>query len=89
MDRLKIIHMSKIFNKSFVLLSTAVLAISSFFVGTPQVSAEIPGERFSADLGAADLSAVASKWPYLLLIGAIIVILLCLVNVFYRIKEKK
>jgi hypothetical protein len=50
--------------------------------------AMVSGRELSADVGAADLSAIASRWPYLLLIGLIIIVLLCLVNIFYRIKEK-
>jgi len=73
----------------FVSLSAAVLAVGSFLVGASQVSAEISAEDFAADVGAADLSAIASKWPYLLLIGLILIVLLCLVNVFYRSKDKE
>lgn len=50
---------------------------------------EIPGEYLSADMGAADLSGIASKWPYLLLIGLILIVLLCSVNIFYRVKKNK
>lgn len=49
---------------------------------------EIPQKYFAPDLEAADLSAVASKWPYLLLIGAVIIILIVAVNLFYRPKDK-
>jgi len=51
--------------------------------------AVISGKEFSADIGAADLSLIASKWPYLLLIGGVIILLLILVNVFYRVKRGK
>ena len=76
------------FKNIFALSVTAVLAVGGFFVGARRVFAEISGEDLVADMAPADLSAVASKWPYLLLIGLIIVVLLCLVSVFYRPKEK-
>jgi len=50
---------------------------------------EIPGEYLSADMGAADLSGVALKWPYLLLIAAVIITLLFYVNIFYRTRKNK
>ena len=81
--------MNKLFFKNIsTLMSIAVLMFSGLFVVASQAFAEISGREISADLGAADLSAIISEWPYLLLIGLIIIILLCLVNVFYRIKEK-
>ena len=82
--------MKKLFCQNiFALSAEVILAVGGLFAGALQVSAEISGRQLSADVGAADLSIIASKWPYLLLIGAIIIVLLYLVNVFYRIKEKK
>ena len=51
--------------------------------------AVVSGREFSADLGAADLSLIASKWPYLVLIAGVIILLLILVNVFFRAKKDK
>jgi len=45
-------------------------------------------EDLSADVGAADLSAIASNWPYLLLIGLVIIFIIALINAFYHPKNK-
>lgn len=82
--------MDKLFSKNiFSSLVVVFSMVSGFFVGIMPVSAEISGKELSADVGAADLSTIASKWPYLLLIGLIIIVFLCLVNVFYRTKKKQ
>jgi uncharacterized membrane protein AbrB (regulator of aidB expression) len=50
--------------------------------------AVVTGREISADVGAADLQTIATKWPYLLLIGVIIIALMVVVNIYYKAKEK-
>jgi len=76
-------------NKLFSRLSIVILAVAGSVVSASQAFAEVSGRSLVADMAPADLSAVISRWPYLVLIGAILIVLLCLVNIFYRIKEKK
>ncbi len=81
--------MNRKFNKNIFSLSGVIISVlSGFFVCTTLVSAEIPGEALSANVGAAGLLEIASNWPYLLLIGLVIVILLVVANLFYRPKPK-
>lgn len=79
--------MNKIFSKNNLgLLAGAILGIGSFLVGATSTFAAVSGKDLSADVGAADLSGIVSNWPYLILIGLVIVVLLILVS---RNKTKK
>lgn len=66
-----------------------ILIIGLLITFAPLVYAEIPGEYLSADLGAADLMAIARKYPTLFNTGAIVVTVFCLGYAIYYIFRKR
>ena len=83
--------MNKIYSKNIpALLTAAILAVGGLVVNTPQAYADIPGRYLTADLGSADLSGIASKYPTLFWGALIVTIIFCIgYGVHYLIIRKE
>ena len=81
--------MNKTFLKS-VRVSGFLLA-SGFLFSATQAFAQIPPKYFAADLGAADLSGIASKYPTLFWAALVAIVAFCLGYGIYAFmkREKK
>ncbi|MFA6190272.1 MAG: hypothetical protein WC711_02015 [Candidatus Staskawiczbacteria bacterium] len=76
-------------NKLF-LKNISILSVIFFFTGASQIYAEIPGRYLTADVGAADLMGIASKYPTLFWSGLFIFLIICLgYGIYYLVKRNK
>ncbi|MBU4274402.1 hypothetical protein KKE19_01165 [Patescibacteria group bacterium] len=67
--------------------SSAVLAVSGFFISATQALAAISGEELTANLALADFLAIGSRWFNYLL--AAFIVFIVIYGIYYFIKRKK
>jgi hypothetical protein len=63
-------------NNRFIIVS--LLAIFNFFIYARPASAQVSGKYLSADVGEADLMAIASKYPNLFWTVFVVLVVICM-----------
>lgn len=82
--------MNKISYYSFLFIFVAVFIVAAFFAGFPQLLVQVPGKYLAADLGAADLTGIASQNSVLFWTVLIILIILGIgYSIYYPISKRK